>query len=117
MEKINPASKKRQHDTPGEEPPPRYPWAKLMALKRLDVGPESINNGNGPGYEMFQGLIGPVFPAESKIAFGGHAYAQAAYAASKTVMKGFVLHVRTFFFTCLNCWLLGYAIFDTSILA
>lgn len=33
-------------------------------------------------------------PAPFKRAFGGHVYAQAVYAASKTVEPGLVVHVR-----------------------
>lgn len=99
MEKSSPSKDRpegqNENDTPARDPPPGYPWAKLMALRRLESGLESPSaTAGGIKSELFQGLIGPVFPAESKIAFGGHAYAQAAYAASKTVNKGFVLHVR-----------------------
>nr|XP_001392555.2 acyl-CoA thioesterase [Aspergillus niger CBS 513.88] len=44
-------------------------WAELMALRRLPNPPSSRTR-----------------------AFGGHVYAQSAYAASQTVEKGFVIH-------------------------
>lgn len=41
----------------------------------------------------FCSLARPFSPGSGGRAFGGHVYAQAAYAASKTVGEGFRLHV------------------------
>lgn len=66
------------------------PFVELMGLKRLDSpstpdAPEKV--------ERFQSLAAPYPPGMGGMAFGGHVYAQSAYAASKTVDKGFVIHV------------------------
>ncbi|PGH17626.1 acyl-CoA thioesterase II [Helicocarpus griseus UAMH5409] len=92
------------------EAPPAYPFVKLMALERLDgYGDASGNDydiygdGNGNGdrfkFERFRALIAPYRPDGFKAAYGGHVFAQSAYAASKTVGKGFVLHNITGSFT------------------
>ncbi|EAW07637.1 acyl-CoA thioesterase [Aspergillus clavatus NRRL 1] len=68
-------------------------FAELMALKRLEgsngtpTEPEKV--------ERFQSLAAPFPPGEGTRAFGGHVYAQSAYAASKTVEQGFVIHDMT----------------------
>lgn len=46
------------------------------------------------GDDVFQSLTAAWPPAPFQRAFGGHVYAQAMYAASRTVEKGLVLHVR-----------------------
>lgn len=65
-----------------------------MALVRLEdtavshagtVEPEKI--------EKFRSLAAPYPPGDGTRSFGGHVYAQSAYAASKTVGKGFIVHV------------------------
>jgi hypothetical protein len=38
-------------------------------------------------------------------AFGGHVYAQSAYAAGKTVKEGMVIHVSSLFFSLLYLWM------------
>ena len=53
-----------------------------MALKQTDDN-------------VFESLSPAWPPAPFKRAFGGHVYAQAVYAASKTVEKGLVVHVRS----------------------
>ncbi|KAF4207163.1 hypothetical protein CNMCM8927_003734 [Aspergillus lentulus] len=67
-------------------------FVELMGLKRLDSpstpdAPEKV--------ERFQSLAAPYPPGMGGMAFGGHVYAQSAYAASKTVDKGFVIHDMT----------------------
>jgi acyl-CoA thioesterase II len=69
----------------------RASFVELMGLERLDSpssapeAPEKV--------ERFQSLAAPYPPGMREMAFGGHVYAQSAYAASKTVGKGFVIHV------------------------
>lgn len=74
--------------------PPEF--VELMALERLDdievshagaVEPERV--------ERFRSLAAPYPPGGGTRSFGGHVYAQSAYAASKTVGKGFVVHVSS----------------------
>lgn len=71
-------------------------FVQLMALERLDdtemihastLEPEKV--------ERFRSLASPFPPGEGNRSFGGHVYAQSAYAASKTVGKGFVVHVSS----------------------
>lgn len=66
----------------------------LMALERLEDTEISHASTNEPEkVERFQSLSAPFPPGEGTRSFGGHVYAQSAYAASKTVGKGFVVHV------------------------
>ncbi|KAI1611180.1 acyl-CoA thioesterase [Exophiala viscosa] len=67
---------------PGDRP---ISFNRLMALKQ---------NGD----DTFESLTGAWPPGPMKRAFGGHVYAQAMYAASKTVAKGFVVHQMTGYF-------------------
>ncbi|KAI9872276.1 MAG: hypothetical protein M1830_001828 [Pleopsidium flavum] len=55
------------------------PFTELMALDRIDDN-------------TFRSIARPWSPGNGDRAFGGHVYAQAAYAASQTVGKGFVVH-------------------------
>jgi acyl-CoA thioesterase len=55
-------------------------WRRLMLLKKTDD-------------DVFESLTPAWPPAPFKRAFGGHVYAQAVYAASKTVDQGMVVHV------------------------
>ncbi|KAJ5627907.1 hypothetical protein N7490_010135 [Penicillium lividum] len=70
-------------------------FVELMALKRLDDAEPHPNSAEPEKIEHFQSLSAPFPPGEGDRAFGGHAYAQSAYAASKTVGKGFVLYDMT----------------------
>lgn len=66
----------------------------LMALERLEDTAQSHPGSNEPErIERFRSLAAPFPPGEGNRSFGGHVYAQSAYAASKTVEKGFVVHV------------------------
>jgi acyl-CoA thioesterase len=56
-------------------------FRRLMAVKPV-------------GDDTFESLTAAWPPAPFQRAFGGHVYAQAMYAASKTVGKGLVVHVR-----------------------
>jgi hypothetical protein len=56
-------------------------FRRLMALRQI-------------GRDTFASLKAAWPPTALKRAFGGHVYAQAMYAASRTVEKGMVVHVR-----------------------
>ncbi|KAH0844499.1 hypothetical protein FOPE_10050 [Fonsecaea pedrosoi] len=56
-------------------------FRRLMALKRVDDN-------------VFESLTPAWPPAPFRRAFGGHVYAQAMYAASKTVEPGLVVHLE-----------------------
>lgn len=80
------------HET--DEMPSPQSFVALMALERLEdtkishastIEPEKV--------ERFRSLSAPFPPGGGDRSFGGHVYAQSAYAASKTVGKGFVVHV------------------------
>jgi len=69
-------------------------FVELMALERLDDTEVTQYGAAEPErVERFHSLAAPASPGEGTRSFGGHVYAQAAYAASKTVGKGFVVHV------------------------
>ncbi|KAE8352318.1 thioesterase-like superfamily-domain-containing protein [Aspergillus coremiiformis] len=72
-------------------------FVELMALKQLHSPSHShgIPSDEPEKIERFQSLATPYPPGEGQMAFGGHVYAQSAYAASKTVEKGFVIHDMT----------------------
>ena len=57
-------------------------FKRVMALERVE---DDVFRSIAPA--------GPI--GDSTTAFGGHVYAQAAYAAGKTVRKGMHLHVCT----------------------
>ncbi|PYH99318.1 acyl-CoA thioesterase [Aspergillus ellipticus CBS 707.79] len=65
-------------------------FADLMSLRRLPSPPP--NPLSPEQTERFESLAPPYPPGEGTRAFGGHVYAQSAYAASKTVTPGFVIH-------------------------
>ncbi|KAJ5728962.1 uncharacterized protein N7483_003470 [Penicillium malachiteum] len=70
-------------------------FAALMALQRLDDTEVNKSSSDPERIEQFQSLAAPYPPGLGNRAFGGHVYAQSAYAASKTVEKGFVIHAIT----------------------
>ncbi|KAK2755091.1 hypothetical protein FQN54_006620 [Arachnomyces sp. PD_36] len=81
-------------------------FAKLMALRQISAEEPlaSVNDVNGNDAQRekivtFRSLAKPFSPGVGERAFGGHVYAQAAYAASKTVGEGFCLHNITGSFT------------------
>ncbi|KAJ5904146.1 hypothetical protein N7504_006529 [Penicillium tannophilum] len=76
---------------PNEMPSP-LSFVGLMALERLDDTESHTNPSEPEKLEHFRSLSAPYPPGEGDRAFGGHAYAQSAYAASKTVEKGFVIY-------------------------
>lgn len=70
-------------------------FVELMALERLeDTEASHASNKELEKIERFRSLAAPYPPGHGNRSFGGHVYAQSAYAASKTVQKGFVVHVR-----------------------
>ncbi|KAJ6109437.1 hypothetical protein N7486_001672 [Penicillium sp. IBT 16267x] len=79
---------------PNEMPSP-LSFVELMALERLDDTKSHTNPNEPEKVELFRSLSAPYPPGEGDRAFGGHAYAQSAYAASKTVEKGFVIYDMT----------------------
>jgi acyl-CoA thioesterase len=71
------------------DPNVRRTWAKQMSLEQLDDSTFRSLAG-APFGGNFRRHNGEYRPR----AFGGHVYAQAMYAASKTVPKDFSIHVR-----------------------
>lgn len=63
-------------------------WAKQMSLEK--VNETTFKSLAGTPYASFVNRNGEQRPR----AYGGHVYAQAAYAASKTVPGEFIIHVR-----------------------
>lgn len=73
------------------------PFAELMALDPLGVSSQQQSADAEPErVERFRSRAVPFPPGDGTMAFGGHVYAQSAYAASQTVDKGFVIHVGCF---------------------
>lgn len=66
-------------------------FRKLMALDEMVLSSEE----NPDALEAFQSIALAWAPGAGQTAFGGHVYAQAAWAASRTVGKGLVVHVRS----------------------
>lgn len=70
-------------------------FVELMALERLEGTEAShFKASESERIERFRSLAAPYPPGHGNRSFGGHVYAQSAYAASKTVAKEFVVHVR-----------------------
>lgn len=67
-------------------------WVELMALERVDDTSSSSDNAPEK-VERFRSLAAPYPPGGGTRSFGGHVYAQSAYAAAQTVGKGLVVHV------------------------
>ncbi|KAJ5097290.1 hypothetical protein N7456_008011 [Penicillium angulare] len=86
-----------QNSTSGGSFNPTSPlsFVGLMALERLDDTKINESSSDPEKIELFRSLAAPYPPAEGNRAFGGHVYAQSAYAASKTVQKGFVIYDMT----------------------
>ncbi|KZF26731.1 Thioesterase/thiol ester dehydrase-isomerase [Xylona heveae TC161] len=66
----------------------RVAFAQLMALEQIPGQSDSYRN-----------VSKPHSPGGFTTAFGGHVYAQAVYAASKTIKEGYFVHNVTGFFT------------------
>lgn len=74
-----------------------HSFVELMALDRLESIQVLYSKGDEPEeIERYRSKAIPFNPGEGSRAFGGHVYAQSAYAASQTVGKGFVVHVSFF---------------------
>ncbi|KAL2865393.1 acyl-CoA thioesterase [Aspergillus lucknowensis] len=70
-------------------------FAELMALRRLDTQSLVLNRDEPEKVELFESTARTYRPGLGSRAFGGHVYAQSAYAASKTVPPGLVIHSMT----------------------
>ncbi|KAK2745243.1 hypothetical protein FQN57_003938 [Myotisia sp. PD_48] len=77
-------------------PPDHYPLSRLLAVDKIESG---IETPSGNKYDRFQSKICPLIPGTTAGSYGGHVYGHAAYAASKTVKRGFMLHNVTGSFT------------------
>ncbi|KAJ5620654.1 hypothetical protein N7510_004638 [Penicillium lagena] len=89
---MTPKSPSADSDVP---PSPRS-WVELMAVERLPDAEIAVPGTSSPEkIECFRSLASPFPPGEGTRSFGGHVYAQSAYAASKTVDKGFMIHDMT----------------------
>lgn len=64
-------------------------FRKLMALEEV----VSSSDVQADALKTFRSVAPAWAPAAGTTAFGGHVYAQAAWAASKTVAKGMFVHV------------------------
>lgn len=74
--------------------PPRHgngylPFVDLIALEKVDE-------------TTYRSTSLPFSPSGSGRAYGGHVYAQAVWAAAKTVEAGFVIHVSTHAISSIN---------------
>ncbi|KAJ5771211.1 uncharacterized protein N7511_003262 [Penicillium nucicola] len=72
-----------------------HSFVELMALERLETINVSDDSVEPEKIERFRSLAAPFPPGEGTRSFGGHVYAQSAYAASKTVERGLVIHNMT----------------------
>lgn len=71
-----------------------HSFVELMALEQLEeISISHPDTAEPERIERFRSLATPYPPGQGTRAFGGHVYAQSAYAASKTVRPGFVVHV------------------------
>ena len=64
------------------------PFVDLFKLERIDD-------------KTFRSTASPFTAGSTGRAYGGHVYAQAAWAAAQTVTKGFIIHV---------CWVIKYLV-------
>ena len=72
-----------------------HSFVELMSLQRLEDALITYPDSAKPEkIERFRSLATPYNPGQGTRSFGGHVYAQSAYAASKTVGPGLVIHVR-----------------------
>lgn len=78
----------------GDELMSPHSFVELMALEQLEeISISHPDTADPERIERFRSLATPYPPGQGTRAFGGHVYAQSAYAASKTVRPGFVVHV------------------------
>ena len=64
----------------------RQSFADLMAL-------ETVKSLDSSKWAQYRSLAAAYSPGSTGSAYGGHPFAQAAWAAAQTVESGFVLHV------------------------
>lgn len=76
-----------------QKPKPPSAFAALIAVERKLDNESKGQTESDIKVELFQSLAPPWKPELGQDAFGGHVFAQSAYAASKTVPKQFVIHV------------------------
>ncbi|EKV06772.1 Peroxisomal acyl-coenzyme a thioester hydrolase, putative [Penicillium digitatum PHI26] len=70
-----------------------HSFIELMSLQRLEDALISFpDSTESEKIERFRSLARPFNPGQGTRSFGGHVYAQSAYAASKTVGQGLVIH-------------------------
>ena len=72
---------------PLPDPKVPIPWAQQMGLEKIDEN--TFRSTAGAPFGAHTTKNGESRPR----AFGGHVYAQAVYAASKTVPSGMLIHV------------------------
>ncbi|KAG0159588.1 hypothetical protein PDIDSM_7110 [Penicillium digitatum] len=73
-----------------------HSFIELMSLQRLEDALISFpDSTESEKIERFRSLARPFNPGQGTRSFGGHVYAQSAYAASKTVGQGLVIHDTT----------------------
>lgn len=65
------------------------PFYKLMALEATELPLKMRSDA----LATFKSIARAWAPGMGSTAFGGHVYAQAAWAASKTVVEGMIIHV------------------------
>ncbi|KAJ5773519.1 Acyl-CoA thioesterase [Penicillium paradoxum] len=83
-------------DNDGDEATSPRSFVSLMALERLEEIVITHPDATKPErIERFRSLSTPYNPGGGTRSFGGHVYAQSAYAASKTVSQGLVIHDMT----------------------
>lgn len=68
------------------------PFAQLMALDPVSEQQQTTAS-DSEKVEIFRSRAVPFAPGDTFRTFGGHVFAQSAYAASKTVERELVLHV------------------------
>ncbi|KAJ5351276.1 hypothetical protein N7452_000250 [Penicillium brevicompactum] len=86
-------SPQRRAPDDGDELMSPHSFVELMALEQLEeISISHPDTADPERIERFRSLATPYPPGQGTRAFGGHVYAQSAYAASKTVRPGFVVH-------------------------
>ena len=70
------------------DPTAALSFRKLMALEDVDISSE----GRSYAIKTFRSIV-PAWASGGKTAFGEHVFAQAAWAASRTVGRGMIIRV------------------------
>jgi hypothetical protein len=66
---------------------------ELFAVNEVHGGDQTDGGGVGGDVQIFESIHPAFGPGNMQRAFGGHVYAQAVVAATKTVKSGFAVHV------------------------